>query len=349
MVSKLSDMEWHEVEELGRAGMRGKAIVDELGLDIHIANINKHLRLAGIGASGDVAELTLTEARNEQMVRLFSGYTDIPPIKIDKLKEGARVVIASDFQIPFEEPWLIGGTQNKVGAFEAFLKDYDPSLVVLNGDIRDAYALSSFDKSPSRRFGEKEEKRLTQNELRTIDKQAPRARKIFNNGNHEERLEKTYMQLCQKDSRAFEVFDAQGFSDLNTRSMLKLDDLGWEWQPYKGWTDILGFIVTHGDIVKQESAQTAMAMYNKFQSSGTSGHTHRLGAYFHTDSTGKTRAWYESGCLCRLDLEYVTAPDWQQGFLIGEVNGGLLHTQLVPVFDNRFIVPSVGVYKAKGT
>lgn len=51
--------------------------------------------------------------------------------------------------------------------------------------------------------------------------------------------------------------------------------------------------------------------------------------------------------MCRLDLEYVQSPDWQQGFLIGEVNGGLLHTQLVPVFDNRFVVPSVGVYKAK--
>lgn len=348
MPSKLSPEEWAEVEELGRQGLRGKAIVDELGLDIHIANVNKHLRLAGIGATGEPAELTLAEARKEQMLRLFNDYSAVEPIKIDRLKEGERVVIASDFQIPFEEPWLIGGTQGKVGAFEAFLKDYDPGVVVLNGDIRDCYALSSFDKSPSRRFGEKEEKRLTMNELSTIGRQAPRARRILNNGNHEERLEKTYAQLCQKDSRAFEIFDAQGFGELNTRSMLRLDDIGWEWQPYRGWTDILGFIITHGDIVKQESAQTAKAMYDKFQSSGTSGHTHRLGAYFHTDSTGKTRAWYESGCMCRLDLEYVMAPDWQQGFLVGEVNGGRLHTQLVPVFDNRFVVPSVGVYKARG-
>ena len=327
--------------------MRGKAIIDALELDIHAANVNKFLARQGISTNGEPAELTLAESRKEQMDRLFSDYADIPPIKIDKLKEGERVVIASDFQIPFEEPWLIGGTQNKVGAFEAFLKDYDPGVVVLNGDIRDCYALSSFDKSPSRRFGEKEEKRLTRNELITIGKQAPRARRVFNNGNHEERLEKTYAQLCQKDSRAFEIFDAQGFGELNTRSMLKLDDLGWDWQPYRGWTDILGFIITHGDVVRPESAQTAKAMYDKWQSSGTSGHTHRLGAYFHTDSTGKTRAWYESGCLCRLDLEYVTCPDWQQGFLVGEVSGGLLHTQLVPVFDNRFVVPGVGTYKAR--
>lgn len=347
MPSKLSTSQWTEVEELGRQGMRGAAIRDALSLDIHIANINKHLAKKGIGATGEPGELTLAESRREQMDRLFSDYSDVPPIKIDNLKEGARVVIASDFQIPFEEPWLIGGTQNKIGAFEAFVGDYDPDVVVLNGDIRDAYALSSFDKSPSRRFGEKEEKRLTQNCLTTIGKKAKRARKILNNGNHEERLEKTYAQLCQKDVRAFEIFDAQGFSELNTRSMLHLDDLGWDWQPYRGWTDILGFIITHGDIVRPESAQTAKAMYDKWQSSGTSGHTHRLGAYFHTDSTGKARAWYESGCMCRLDLEYVTCPDWQQGFLVGEVSGGLLHTQLVPVFDNRFVVAGVGTYKAK--
>lgn len=347
MQSKLSDMEWFEVEQLGKQGMRGKAIVDALGLEIHPANINKYLAKKGIGATGEPAELTLAEARREQMARLFSGYTLLPPIRIDNMKEGERVVIASDFQIPFEEPWLIGGTQNKVGAFEAFLKDYDPDLVILNGDIRDAYVLSSFDKSPSRRFGEKEEKRLTRNELQVVKKQASRARTILHSGNHEERLEKTYAQLCQKDTRAFEVFDAQGFSDLNTNTMLDLPGLGWEWQPYRGWTDVLGFIVTHGDIVKAESAQTAKAMYDKWQSSGTSGHTHRLGAYFHTDSTGKAHAWYESGCMCRMDLEYVTNPDWQQGFLIGVVSDNLLHTQIVPVFNNRFVVAGTGTYRAK--
>jgi len=327
--------------------MRGKAIVDAMELEIHPANINKFLAKSGIGATGEPAELTLAESRREQMERLFGGYQETPPIKIDKLKEGSRVVIASDFQIPFEEPWLVGGTQGKVGAFEAFLKDYQPSIVILNGDIRDAYVLSSFDKSPSRRFGEREEKRLTINELEAISNAAPNARDIFHNGNHEERLERAYAQLCQKDSRAFEIFDAQGFDGLNTRNMLNLDDIGWEWQPYRGWTDLLGFIITHGDLVKSESAATAKAMYEKWRSSGTSGHTHRLGAYYHTDSTGKTHAWYESGCLCRLDLEYVQAPDWQQGFIVGEVNGGLLHTSLVPVFDNRFLVPGAGVYKVR--
>jgi len=347
MTSKLSESQWAEVEEMGRAGSRGKAIVDALGLNIHPANVNKHLNLKGIGATGEPAELSLAESRREQMEQLFRGYSTVPPIKINKLKEGTRIVVASDLQIPFEERWLIGGTQNKVGAFEAFLKDYDPGVVVLNGDIRDCYALSTFDKSPSRRFGEREEKRLTQNELEVINKAAPKSRKIFIDGNHEDRLSRMLAQICQKDNRAFEIFDAKGFADFNTRSFLDLDSLGWEWLPYRAWADILGFIVTHGDIVKAESAQTAKAMYDKWQSSGTSGHTHRLGAYFHTDSTGKTRAWYESGCMCRLDLEYVTNPDWQQGFIIGEVNGGLLHTQLVPVFDNRFVVPSVGVYKAK--
>jgi len=346
MVSKLSDMQWHEVEELGRAGMRGKAIKDELDLDLHPANINKHLQLKGIGATGEVAELTLAEARRAQLEQLFAKPLDSPPIKIEKLKDGARVVIASDFQLPFSQPGLVGGVDNKVGAFEAFLADYDPALVILNGDIRDCYSLSSFDRDPSRRFGEKEEKRLTQNELRAINKAAPRARKIFHSGNHEARLERTYAQLCQKDSRAFEIFSALGFETLNTRSMLNLDDLGYEYQPYSGWTDVLGLIVTHGDLIGHESGETARKIYEKWKSSAVVGHSHRLAAFFHTDAQGKAHAVYEGGCMCRLDgLGYTVNPNWQNGWIIGEVHGGLLHTQLVPVFDDRFWVPGVGSYK----
>lgn len=347
MPSKLSDAQWAEVEELGRAGMRGKAIVDALGLDIHIANVNKHLARKGITTTGEPAELTLAESRREQMEQLFHGYRQVEPIRIDKLKEGARVVVASDFQIPFEERWLIGGTQKKFGSWENFLRDYDPDIVALAGDVHDAYPLSTFDKSPSRRFGMREEKRLTMNALETINRAALRARKLFINGNHEDRLWRTIMQLAQKDARAFELFDAEGFDDFNTRSFLHLDDLGWEWQPYKGWADILGFIITHGDVVSQESGDTARKMQKKWHSGGASGHTHRMGSYFHTDASGKSHVWHEIGCMCRLDLEYVINPDWQQGFLIGQVSDNLLHTQLVPVFNERFIVPGTGVYKAK--
>lgn len=349
MNSKLSPNEWAEVERLGKEGMRGKAIVDALSLDIHPANINKYLAKNGITTSGEPAELTLAESRREQMEQLFHGYTNVEPIYITSAKEGARVVIASDFQIPFEERWLIGGTQKKYGAWEAFLTDYDPDIVMLNGDIHDAYPLSTFDKSPSRRFNLRDEKKFTINELETINKAAPRARKILINGNHEDRLWRALVQLSQKDIRAFEIFDAQGFQDFNTASFLHLNDLGWEWQPYKGWVDYLGFVVTHGDMVGAESADTAKKMFVKWHSSGASGHTHRLGSYYHTGSGGKSHVWHEIGCMCRLDLEYVSGggPNWQQGFMVGQVSNGLFHSQLIPVFDNRFIVPGVGVYRAK--
>lgn len=347
MASKLSDMQWHEVEEYGRAGMRGKAIVDAMDLDIHPANINKYLQKKGIGATGEVAELTIAEARREQMESLFYNYKDTPPIEISKLKEGTRVVIISDMQVPFEEPWLFSTQKGRKGAINAFIRDFNPGILAVNGDGFDAYSVSSYDKKPSRRFTLNDEKSRMEVGLDHLEDDAPDAERIYIEGNHEDRLQRALVSLCQKDIRAVEFFGATQLSGLGFRSLLQLDKRGWLSQPYGGYADILGFKITHGDVVGQESGETARKMFQKWHSSGTSGHTHRLGAYYHRDAAGKTHAWYESGCLCRFDLEYVTNPNWQQGFLIGEVSNNKLHMHLVPVFDNRFYVPGVGIYKGK--
>ena len=72
----------------------------------------------------------------------------------------------------------------------------------------------------------------------------------------------------------------------------------------------------------------------RYRSSGVNGHTHRLGSYSVTDMHGRSHTWYEQGCLCRRDLEYVRGVgNWQQGFLIGTVANGALHPQLIHTIE----------------
>lgn len=290
--------------------------------------------------------LTIVEQRKAQMEELFFGYDRSADITITKAKEGAKIVVLSDMQIPFEEQWLIGGTTGNVGAIEAFLKDYKPDYVLYDGDIFDCYTISSFAKSPNRRFTVRNEGEKTRRMLEA-HRNAQDGKMIFIDGNHEYRLWRTLIEATRKDRGLAEILDAADFRTFSSKELLKLDELGIDWLPYGGYVDFLGFKVTHGDMVSSESAGTAAKMLNKWHSSGASGHTHRLGQYHLTGAAGDSHAWYELGCLCRLDPEYLNGPNWQQGFLVGEVSGGKLHPQLISVFDYRFVVNGV-TYKAKG-
>lgn len=293
-------------------------------------------------------ELSALEEKDQQMLDLFRGYQTYKPIKITKLKDKTRVVILSDAQIPFNDLGLIGGTKKgKYGAVERFISDYDPDIIAINGDWLDAYTISSFSKAPNRKFTLKDEIKLACNTLETLNKAAPRARKIFGAGNHEYRIQRAAIEACQKSNAAFELFGVSDFKGLDVQSMMHLTDLGWEYFPYGNHVDLLGFVIAHGSIVASEAGVTARRMYLKYHSSGTSGHTHRAAVYTHTDGTGKEHVWIESGCLCRKDLEYLhgETPNWTQAFVIGEVNNNKLHTSLITAFDNRFWVPNMGTYK----
>lgn len=89
-----------------------------------------------------------------------------------------------------------------------------------------------------------------------------------------------------------------------------------------------GLQVEHGDRVSRHSAATAKTMLEARGVSGVSGHTHRAGVHFRTDETGM-KAWWELGCLCGLNPEYlVSRPNWQQCVTVG----------YAPANKDRFVV-----------
>lgn len=295
------------------------------------------------------APASLVEQRKAQMEELYKAYDDRPPIIIDRLPEGTRVVSLSDLQIPFEEQWLIGGTTGKEGAVEAFLKDYKPDYLIYNGDILDAYSISTFAKSPARRWTLRDEGNKCRRMLEAHKKLVSgKGDIIFIDGNHEQRMARTLMEAAYKDRSLWEILDSADFLTFSSRELLKLDELGIKWLNYPNYAELLGFIFTHGNIVAAGSGATAMKMLTKWHSSGVSGHTHRAAAVNLTGAAGDTHVWYEQGCLCRLDPDYSPGADWQQAFLIGEVHNKRLHTQLVNIFDYRFVVNGKE-YKARGS
>jgi hypothetical protein len=61
-------------------------------------------------------------------------------------------------------------------------------------------------------------------------------------------------------------------------------------------------------------------MFEKHGGCGLCAHSHRIGEYLKRNRFG-TWGWWEGGCLCDLNPDYVTNPDWHQGFTLVHFKG----------------------------
>lgn len=119
---------------------------------------------------------------------------------------------------------------------------------------------------------------------------------------------------------------------LKLPKLLELDTFGIEYQDKHFKLGPLK--ITHGSVVRKFSAYTAHAEMDKHDCSGISGHTHRLGV-FYKKTPSRYMAWYEGGCLCDTDPEYVTSPDWQQGFIYGYIEKDSFSVTPIPIVDGK--------------
>ncbi len=230
-----------------------------------------------------------------------------------------RWAIINDVQIPWQDKQVLNLVTD-------FVRDLKPHGIVLNGDIVDCYAISDFNKDPDRikTWGLKRE--ITEaGELMSRFKDIPE--KWFLGGNHEDRWRRVQWQFPSLQGMLMDFDEA-----------LHMTDYGFRWKPYGGILQLGKLFVTHGSIVSKHSGQTARAHFDKYGNSVLIGHTHRLGVFYRTNSRGMHAA-YENGCLCRLNPEYVQAPDWQHGLSIVHVlDNGFFNVQQVPVLRRRTIL-----------
>ena len=227
-------------------------------------------------------------------------------------------VVLSDIQIPFEDTPVLSTVVE-------FIQELKPHGVVLNGDIIDAYELSTYDKNPLTRAGLDIEIAKASELMTTLAKST--TTRIWLGGNHEDRLRR----YLWKNAPALRLDAVTEFDRL-----FQVKAHGFVWKPYGEFVQLGKLLVTHGSVVSKHSGWTAKAHFDKYGKSVLVGHSHRQGAYYRTNLYGVHVA-YENGCLCRLDPEYVQLPDWQQGFSVVHVHGnGYFSAQQIPILDGLF-------------
>lgn len=199
------------------------------------------------------------------------------------------------------------------------VKDVRPDVLVHIGDLVDCWQVSRFDKDPRRKDSLQDNINEAAAHLKEMFMLTPEAQRFFIEGNHEFRLHKTLARFTAEQREIIRLDILDGYiSWPNILAKAGVSQQMWEFVPTRGQARRRIFpnlVVKHGSKVTKWSAGTARAEWERYGMSGISGHTHRLGAFYHSDFNG-AHGWAETGCTCDLQPEYVEDPDWQHGCVV---------------------------------
>ena len=197
--------------------------------------------------------------------------------------------------------------------------------VILNGDVLDSHEISRHDKDPSApRYVEEVEcgKRF----LAWVRKQLPKARLIFKEGNHEERL------IPYIWGRAPALFGLEG---MTLPELLHTADYGIEWVGDKRVIHLGKLNVIHGHEYGRGTTgpvNPARGIYLKARSVVLCGHWHRTSEHHEKNIRSRPEAAWSAGCACGLNPQYAPLNNWNHGYAFVEIsNGGDF------VVDNRWV------------
>lgn len=257
---------------------------------------------------------------------MFSDYQEIKRYK-EKRQEDIittasyhQTFVLGDIHIPFQD-------DNTLKNVFDCIVDKQPKTLVLLGDILDCYSISRFSKRPDRCRNLQEEINMFYKMMRELKKYIPNTEIHYVLGNHENRLEK----LVLENPGLF------GLKAIEPERLFRLNELGIYYHKTKVKIDNFWFY--HGDIVRKNAGYSAKAEYEDHRmTDGISGHTHRASSYFSTYEK-QVGQWYENGCLCKIEPDYLNDPDkanWQQAFTVIDYYDGLNQGTQVLIQDHKF-------------
>lgn len=264
-------------------------------------------------------------------------HVHVPP-PIDPSPAGLITAVEwGDTHLPFQDDAVIRCVLQVVRVAR-------PDVLIHKGDLLDCYRLSRFDQNPKRLHRLQDEVDAARQHLGMFRALAPKARFVFLEGNHEDRLRRTLWNLPAQ-AQALMQLDAIT-ETLTWPKLLGLDDLDIEFYAYgeQSRAKVLPkWITKHGSVVRKVSGYTARAEHEKYGKSGSSGHTHRLGFNMYRDHNG-AHGWAETGCTCQLTPEYAEDPDWHQGCVVLTFEPTTGAFQCEPVFVHNGSMTFRGVF-----
>jgi hypothetical protein len=249
--------------------------------------------------------------------------------------KGKRIGILSDIHIPYHDLDALGIALNE-------FKRVKIDTLVLNGDVIDAYNLSSWQKDPNMRDHSHEIKLLTIF-LDDLIKMFPKVELIMKLANHEERYER-FISAKTPEFIGFHVLSWKHLINLRFDSCKKCEGTGLinarecpDCERGLLATNVsrgihlvrnkriikagkLNIVHAHEFNGGSSPVNAARAFYNKAKTNVIGGHLHQVSEHSEPDMDGKVTGAWSTGCLCDLHPNYAPINRWQHGFAWVEVD-----------------------------
>lgn len=256
----------------------------------------------------------------------------LPPSKASPWEpfvlDSTRVLVMSDIHIPFHDA-------NAVSEFVKWGKKVNPNAIILNGDIVDFYTISRFEKNLSI-TSLKEEIDSTREFLGWLRQQFPKARIIYKEGNHDERLSK---YIFRKAPELFGIPEIELPNLLTGRRENESEIRGIEWVGDQRRIDVGGLTILHGHELGKGSiappVNPARGSFVKALESTLVGHLHRTSQHSERSINGKIIECWSTGCFCNLWPEYARVNRWTQGGAFIDVGQTDYYVSLIDIRDGK--------------
>jgi len=237
------------------------------------------------------------------------------------IKGAHRALVLSDVHSPFYDEAAL-----KL-AIE-YGRERDTTLVLLNGDIMDCYALSRWEKNPEIRDFPGEV-RSGRDVLKAVRAAFPNARIIWKWGNHEERYD-AHLRLNP---------DFYGLDDWKWENVFRLPEHGIELVKDKRPIQLGKLSIIHGHEYGRGFTDPVSPARTFFLRAGVNvlgGHYHRTSQHSKRDLRQSVVSAWSTGCLCEDHPHYRPLGDQNQGFAFVEVDPrGAFRVDNLRIIDGR--------------
>jgi predicted phosphodiesterase len=240
------------------------------------------------------------------------------------MKITGRILLIPDVHAPYED----------TSAYALMLKiakSWRPTHTVVLGDFVDCYCVSSHDHDPARRNDLEWEVDYARGRLTELSDAVGGSKKYFIEGNHENRLVRYIWRVAPELNRLVTI-----------RKLLRLDDLGFEFTPYKESMRIGKLSLTHD--VGQAGQYAHIKAADTYGKNVAIGHTHRAGISYTGTVAGKKHfgamlGWL--GSVSKIDYMHKdrARKDWIHG--VGAaylLENGHVSLQFIPFIDGRAVL-----------
>jgi hypothetical protein len=224
-----------------------------------------------------------------------------------------------------------------------------PAKVILNGDTMDMFAVSKYAKDARHEQSLHTEREAYHKFLKMLhDVVVDWDCEIFEtNANHsgngqEGRWWRYLSDNLGPAASLPEVIEAMSYENI--------------FFPQKDWCKIklvdevvlpTNFIVHHGTVVRKHGGMSARGEYEKKNTSTLTNHTHRIGFTAQRSPAAGDRPEqiftnYENACACKLNPDYVTDANWQNGFALVNYSDNVIGVEQVVVHGNVANISALG-------